>query len=432
MIPINYHVFLLKDKNECKSQNWDIYLLMFTLFSVLFIPIIKINNSLFLGIEEFLIVIMGIRLLTCRFYFFDRFIFYLVLIALIVLISILVNPNIKDYREYLEIYKLFRIGIIYLFGLFVMKDHFSPVKITKWITYSFIFLAIFNVLHILNIFYFNEYVTILYDSDGRDVINFGKNSLGGPGPKRIVGTMGNPNINAILFLLYFSFYAFLLIQSKFQNSTWNIYSYKVTRILFLVSMLFVILCQSRTGIGILLVVYLLTLIYRKSSLKEFFYDTFFVFAFFGLSAYLDTIALQYLYNTKPQLQENNSLSMRFEIWKNLIKMWTKQPFFGYGPNKNYVYSEKLYPENEYVFYLWKYGLQGLFAYIILVFSPIVFFFKKNNSIILLLFITLIISIEALTNNPLADPKISFLYPLFLGLSIFIIYKTDNQNNPYVK
>jgi O-antigen ligase len=281
---------------------------------------------------------------------------------------------------------------------------------------------------LFNLFYFNEFVTILYDTDGRDVLNFGKNSIGGPGPKRIVGTMGNPNINAILFLFYVSFYSFLLIEINKVDSSWNYLSKYSVKALFLLSILLVILCQSRTGIVALFIIYIIGVLIRKAKWFDIIMEVLLISGFFGISAFLDTIALQYLFNTKPQLQENNSLAVRIKIWGELFHMWTQQPFFGYGPNKAFVYREKLHPENEYIFYLWRYGVQGLLAYLSLFLVPLFYFGKRTKEFSFLIFVILVVLLVALMNNPLSNPKISVLFALILGFSMVQFTQVSQNTN----
>ncbi len=419
--------FVVNRINFEKSTFADGILLAVTFFSILFVPSIKIHSELFLGIDEFLVLIMGLRLLLKRFFWIDKLIVVFGILSLIILVSILMNPNRTDYREYLEVQKVIKFVIFYLFSIFFFKDSINKKNLIILITISFSLLFIFNVFHLFNLFYFNEYVTILYDTDGRDVLNFGKNSIGGPGPKRIVGTMGNPNINAILFLFFVSFYTFLLIERNKVESSWNYLSKNAIRFFFLVSILLVILCQSRTGIVALFLIYVLGIFYRKAAWFEIVIEVLLITGFFGLSAFLDTIALQYLFNTKPQLQENNSLAVRLKIWGKLINMWTEQPFFGYGPNKAYVYREKLHPENEYVFYLWRYGIQGVLAYLSIFCAPIFYFYKRMKEFTFLIFVVLIVSLVALMNNPLSNPKISVLFAIILGFSI--VQFTKSKQNP---
>jgi len=427
-LTISNYNFAFNQSNFGKSTRADSVLLSITFLSILFVPSIKIHSELFLGIDEFLVVVMGLRLILKRFFWIDKLILVFGALSLFILVSIVINSHRTDYREYLEIQKVVKFVVFYLFSIFVFKDFTSKKNIIYIVTSSFVILLIFNFLHLFNLFYFNEYVTILYDTDGRDVLNFGKNSIGGPGPKRIVGTMGNPNINAILFLFFVSFFSFLLIERNKVESSWNYLSKNVLQLFFLLSILLVILCQSRTGIVALFVVYILAIFFRRVKWFEILLEVFLIIGFFGLSAFLDTIALQYLFNTKPQLQENNSLAVRLIIWGKLINMWAEQPFFGYGPNKAYIYKEKLYPENEYVFYLWRYGIQGLLAYLAIFCAPIFYFYKRIKEFTFIIFVIIIISLVALMNNPLSNPKISVLFALILGFSVVQFTKIETQSN----
>lgn len=423
-----YQSFVLNSASSSKSSWVDVVLLSLTFLSILFIPSIKIHNELFLGLDEFLVLLMGLRLLLKRFFWIDQLVLVFVLLSCIILSSILLNSNRADYREYLEVHKVLKFVVFYLFSIFVFTNYNNKKGIIYFVSISFIGLLIFNVLHLFNLFYFNEFITILYDTDGRDVLNFGKNSIGGSGPKRIVGTMGNPNINAILFLFFVSFYSFLLVESKKVESSWNYFTPNTVRALFLLSILLVILCQSRTGIVALVIIYLLGLYYRRAKWFEILFEILLIIGFFGLSAFLDTIALQYLFNTKPQLQENNSLAVRLKIWGKLINMWTEQPFFGYGPNKAYVYREKLHPENEYVFYLWRYGIQGVVAYLSILLVPILYFRSRIKEFTFLIFVVLVVSLVAFMNNPLSNPKISVLFALILGFSVVQFSPIKQKSN----
>lgn len=420
--------FVISDIDFRKSTLVDVVLLALTFLSILFVPSIKIHSELFLGLDEFLVLLMGLRLLLKRFFWIDRLMLVFAVLSFFMLVSILFNSNRTDYREYLEIQKVVKFVVFYLFSIFVFKDYTRNKNVIYLVSTSFVILLIFNFLHLFNLFYFNEFITILYDTDGRDVLNFGKNSIGGPGPKRIVGTMGNPNINAILFLFFVSFYSFLLIERNKVESSWNYLSKNAIRAFFLLSILLVILCQSRTGIAALFLVYILGIIYRKAKWFDVVIEVLLIAGFFGLSAFLDTIALQYLFNTKPQLQENNSLAVRLKIWGELINMWTEKPLFGYGPNKAYIYREKLYPENEYVFYLWRYGIQGVISYIAIFCVPLFYFYKRIKEFTFLIFAVLIVSLVALMNNPLSNPKISVLFALILGFSMVQFTKVEQNTN----
>lgn len=412
------------------ATDFDKYLLFLTMVSIVFVPSIKINDALFVGIDEVLVLLMGLRLLQEKIFWLDQMVMVFGLLGLIILFSILLNPNYKDYREYLELHKLLKFATLYLFSCWVSLQFLNEKKIIRFVNGLFLCLVVFNILHLFNLFYFNEFITILYDTDGRDVMNFGKNSLGGPGPKRIVGTMGNPNINSILFLLFFAFYSFLDIENRKETSVWKLASIWMVRIPFMFSMLFVILCQSRTGIVSLVVIYVFGIFIRKPNWKEVMMEVLCVFSFFGITAFLDTISLQYLTNTKPKLQENNSFAVRIKIWKYLIGSWLENPIFGYGPNKAFVYKTELHPENEYLFYLWRYGVQGVIAYISLLVIPFKSMFSKVKDFSFLYFTVIVIAMAASMNNPLSNPKISVLFAIIIGFSVAVFYnfKTEQGKN----
>jgi O-antigen ligase len=150
--------------------------------------------------------------------------------------------------------------------------------------------------------------------------------------------------------------------------------------------------------------------------------------FFGLSAFLDTISLQYLFNTKPQIHENNSFAARIKVWVSLIHLWMENPIFGYGPNKAYMYREKLYPENEYIFYLWRYGIQGVLVYQSLLLTPIFSFYKRISHFRFLSMIIIIIASVAFMNNPMSNAKISMMVAFIFGLSLVILENIDTQKN----
>ncbi len=85
--------------------------------------------------------------------------------------------------------------------------------------------------------------------------------------------------------------------------------------------------QSRTGIAAMVVIYFLGIYLRKPHWKEIGTEIIRVTLFFALSSFLDTVSLQYLTNTKPQIHENNSLSLRIKVWGQLFNSWLESPWF---------------------------------------------------------------------------------------------------------
>jgi hypothetical protein len=145
------------------------------------------------------------------------------------LLPILINGRIKQWNDYLELYRVLKLGVIFLLFRFIQPKQLHPL-----IVGSFMVLLLINVLHLYNVFNINELLKYTY-GDSIHFKLFGRDSLGNPAVKRMLGTMGNPNTNALLFL-FFTVY-FLPIEKKREH--WA---------LCYTALFMVFLCQSRTSL----------------------------------------------------------------------------------------------------------------------------------------------------------------------------------------
>jgi O-antigen ligase len=57
--------------------------------------------------------------------------------------------------------------------------------------------------------------------------------------------------------------------------------------------------------------------------------------------------------------ESKSVEGRMASWGTMISESRLSPFFGYGPNKDYLYSKGFSPENEFLYTKARYGYVGL-------------------------------------------------------------------------
>lgn len=413
-----------------KSQQIDTLLFTGLLFSVLFVPFIKISNEFFFSIEEFFVGLITLRIIFLRFFWVDKFVLLLALFSIYITFTILINSNRTVLREYFELYKYFKFGVLYVFAIYYFIKYTNWSFFDKLINFSFILLILFNFLHYFDVYDFNKNITILYDSDQRDILVFGFNSIGLPAAKRIIGTMGNPNDNAILFLFFLAYY-----QSKLKN--WSTIQDKTTIILqrinylfFYLSLLMILMCQSRTGIIAAIVIYITGLILKKITMKQIGIDLLVVLLLIGIMYGLDHISLQYLSNTKLNIDQNTSITGRFEIWKKLLSEWMQQPVFGYGPNKNYMYQNNIYPENEYIFHLWRYGVIGLVLYCGLLWFLFIRYFRDKQTNYFFSLVVVFVSVCALTNNPLTNPKFLIIFALISGYSMSLYYQRNVINNEF--
>lgn len=181
---------------------------------------------------------------------FEKRLFLLfVLFELAVLISIVANNRFFFIRDYFEFFKIIKWGIYAVF----VSNTIQHINIDKTIKVVFSILVVLNISHFFNLFGFNDWGEIYYTTI-QHLKSFGVNSLGLPATKRMIGTMSNPNNNALLFLF---FVVYFLVQLTRKLSF-----YKV--LFFLTSILMFILCQSRTSLLALLGIFLLHFVINRS------------------------------------------------------------------------------------------------------------------------------------------------------------------------
>ena len=388
----------------------DAWLLLVTFAITLFVPDVAISESLHIGWEELLIPLMLIRLMWKRFYTMDILVASLGYLLLVILLSIMKNGQYTDVRNLFELYKVIKLGVLYVFACFVLKEPLNRTWLYRMMVGLFVALFLVNLLHLFNAFGINEWLIARYDYDGRDIAFFGLNSLGQPDARRIIGTMGNPNDNAILLLFFLA--CFFLRAVDLSKSGIKTIAFSWNDLFIVFCALLIALCQSRTGIAVLLLVFITGIYYARWHRKKVVLGVLLLGALLALVNFLvDHHALTYVTNTSMRMAENNSFSARLKVWKELLGMWLSKPLLGYGPNKEFIYANNIYPENEYIFYLWRYGLLGLAGYGALLFGKIAVARKRLSEFPLLVFMTLLLSFTALTNNPLTNPKFVVIFAL---------------------
>lgn len=416
----------------------DKYFLFSIVFCLFFIPTIKLSSGFYFSLEDLLLMLILLKFIIQKPTILP-FVSFTILVSFYFCFTILINPNRLVLNEYFEVLKMVRFALIItlVFQVFT-KESFNLDKLIKRM---FIGLVVINLFHYFNICYFNTYIEPFFDTDGIDLQYFGLNTEGLPAAKRMLGTLGNPNNNSVLFLFFSSYFLA-------TNSIESILDYK-RNYPFYLSFIMILFCQSRTGILTVFVLLLFFIIFNKIRLKLILK---FVFSLLVISSFvflMDTKSVSYFTNTEitivqnqpivnksdissvesnkshvPEILSNNSLSTntsikgRLDMWKILINMIYEKPLFGWGPNKNYIYSHNIYPENEVIFLIWKYGFIGFLLFSFLLLSPIIKsinFLKQNK---LYLYILIVIFISGITNSPLSNPRIFGVYALILGLVLF--------------
>ncbi|MBD3638451.1 MAG: O-antigen ligase family protein [Crocinitomicaceae bacterium] len=397
---------------------------VFVLVTVLFLPLIQpFKPGPGIEIIDLLVPVLFIAFFIKRKELNERNL-YLLLggFTVYIFITILVNGRWGQIRDYFEIFKMVKfILVIWLFS------HTSAENfIKKWSRPIFIALVVFNLIHYFELFNFNDLLENYYPA-GERIPEFGKNSIGQPTDKRMLGFPNNPNYNAIVFL----FFTILFIPRKEKNIPISNWAY----VYFIIAVFMVFLCQSRTSlpiIGVIVMVHtaiyikkswemIVVLImsvglsfflakvisnasvdyrlaqYNKTEHMELFkykgiiyqdsttllyndYDTIVLDsiilvedlrAYFSKSdpSFVDSLKARKTKNSYMETMldgsafESNSFRERLEIWRHLWNMIKKKPVFGHGPYKEYFYSNDLYSENEYILFTWRYGFIGLILYL---------------------------------------------------------------------
>lgn len=319
------------------------------------------------------------------------------LLAFIAVISLLVNHRLSVLRDDFEIMKMAKFVIVFLFVMVTV----AKTDFVKMLRIIFVLVVIFNFLHYINFLGFNQIVTKYYGSDVQ-VDTFGLNSLGQPDTKRIIGTVGNPNNNAILFLFFVIFFFPEL------KSTWK------ERIYFLVAVFGLLACQSRTGFIAFGIVFLFGSVIKKYNLKT---AVLYLLSFVGMFVLLMLMGNIYLNSLAGNIMKQHSLRSRLETWSMLWEMIKQKPLLGYSPFKDYFDNNHIYSESEYFLHAWRYGFLGLGAYLMILGSAFYASFKARftKSGFFLSLFTIVIIVTALTNNPLSDTLIYMMYAFCAGL-----------------
>lgn len=340
-----------------------------------------------------------------------------------VLVTIVMNNRLAAIGDYFEIYKHVKyLLVMFLFYKLATEQKFNQI-IARHMVYVFAALVIFNLMNLFNIASFNTLILPLYAPERNVAVNEGleasENAL------RMIGSMGNPNTNAVL---WGGITALLIaLRSSFVNYRF------VMQLCALVAVLMCILSQSRTTfvalvIGILL--YVIVTLKRKDFGRVIFAA---LLLGVGMYAVMNLLNLGYLLSMfETDIQENESWLERLLIWGYLYEMIEQSPWFGYGPDKDFFYDHKIFAENDYILNTWRYGYIGGVFYLAWLSLPWLYAKKIVGKTELvwtkaLIMITPLYMISAITNNPMNETRLNLLYAIISGL-MFAEVEAIRKNN----
>jgi len=431
--------------NKLREGTFNNYILGIFLVSLLLVPPIQILNFRFrFQLIDFFIPIFLWMIIYNKWYKNWNLLYVKNILFLmgVIILSILINKQWSAVNDWFEIYRVFK-----YFLVFILFKELCPQKInTVFIDIIFVCLLIFNFLHYHNIFDFNQIIMPLYCVENSVQLTlFGLNSVGLPAAKRMIGTMGNPNDNAILFLVFMLFYL--------PRKEWKVKD----MCFFILCLIAFLACQSRTSLVAFFVIILvnfliirikwqkvlaysgmimlvMTVFFYNHKIIDFFHSKYIAYIE-TIPIVVDTITAQLSETvimpvTKP-VETNYSLTLldgtaiksdswtiRVNLWKNFLSQFLERQILGHAPQKNHFYEQKLYFENEYVLFLWRYGILGFIAFVGFYLIPVKRIFKtmlsselsKNTLLLIMLF-----AICGLTNVPLTNTILSLLFFSYLGV-----------------
>lgn len=317
----------------------------------------------------------------------------LVVILIWTLISILENDHILS--DYFEIYKLLKFMVILLFCYsFSLEAPENRIHIIGFLYKLFFVILIFNLLNYFDLLTFNDTVMPLYVRGGQII-----------GEKeRLLGTMGNPNDNAII-LAYFVIIFFLRMKKDLTIK--NISLLAIATILLLMT-------ESRTALVALFIslcVYALVIQRSATGLLT-------VLAMGGICIvvinFLDLSYMSMLWSA--EVDSNDSWSGRVELWEALFRLINESPLLGHGPFKEFLYNNSIFVDSEYVQNALRYGYIGTLLYTSLIICPLgfSFFYTTFFSNVVTLF-SVVLLVCGISNAPLNIPQLSVLYACTCGM-----------------
>ncbi len=330
---------------------------------------------------------------------------WLGLFSIYLVIPIALNGRLGEVNDWFEIYKTLKLG-----GLFLLFSFASTQNFTGFIRASFIGLVVINLLHFFDVLNFNHWMQEVYGSSIHWEF-FGKDSEGNPAVKRMLGTLGNPNSNALLFLFFAVFF-------NPQENSWKAKAW------FFSALLMVFMCQSRTSLlgCFAIIIYLLIVQYKQGNRNHLWQIPLLTAVVYCIGLMLSTSFFRYTGYSDSLLNgsamHSHSLRSRWETWGILWEMIQEKTWFGYGPYKSFFTENHLYAENEYLLMWWRYGLFGIIFYLGILLIPLRLLLRnfaelKHQRYVVF---SAVMFLAALTNNPLTERSIGMLFVFLVALA----------------
>lgn len=384
-------------------EKLQIYILYVSIFTLCLVG----DSSVFPRVENLFILFIILYLVSrkIKIDFFAKLLFCLFIFSLLSAII-----NISNIGDITFTYRFIKLLVFYLM---VYNLPYETKKVENVIRAVFLILFFINLAILLDIPSVSSFLSKIYQKESQ-IIDL-------PGSRtRLYGTMGNPNENSVLLLVFLAYFISLYY---YQKKNWQF-------IFIGISIVMLIFTESRTAfVG--MVGMFAALLFKKHTKRGIVVIAITIFlALSGIIAVVQNVELKnlnQLFTQNPA--EINSLVVRYEIWGNLIDLWREKPVLGWGPYLNYFKINNIDPDSEYILFLFSYGIVGALLLLLIYVVPIFSLWQKKKTVGLsLIGVILPIGLAAcsLTNVAILNVRTGLLYIIFIAIASSARNRTDSQ------
>ncbi len=241
---------------------------------------------------------------------------------------------------------------------------------------------------------------------------------------RFAGLSSNPNAHAALLLLLF-LAAWLTGRRRALDSA-------LEGLCFVL----VVFAQSRTGLIAMLAALSLLVASRVRSAEAAIGASLLVllviFLIVSLSRWLTLTFVESVFS--ENIFEHNSFLLRAGRWRELLEEALRSPVFGNAPRQEHFEATGAHFDSEYLLVVWRYGLLGLAAYLLVLVGPVisVLLTKRADRLTTALSSALFAAtvVIGVTNVTLSDLRFAVFHSMIVGLCFGRLRPCATQELPH--